>query len=123
MRHPAYQECWCWCTYDRQNILIWDILLWDSWLSTMNSIWTPPQSLVRTQLRELRIDAGITQVQLAQKLGKPQSYVSKAESGERRLDFLEVRAYCRACGQSFPAFVGALEPQIEALSVAKPSQE
>jgi len=33
--------------------------------------------------------AGLTQVQVAQRLGKPQSFVSKYERGERRLDFTE----------------------------------
>lgn len=52
----------------------------------------------RELLRQIRIDAGLTQVQLAEKLGKPQSYVSKAEMGERRLDFLETLDFCVACG-------------------------
>jgi transcriptional regulator with XRE-family HTH domain len=81
----------------------------------MNSIWSPSRSLIRTKLRKLRESAGITQVQLAQRLGAPQSYVSKVESGERRMDFLEVRDYCKACGQSFTAFVRMLEPLLDAL--------
>ena len=52
----------------------------------------------RDLLRQIRSDAGLTQVQLAEKLGKPQSYVSKAEMGERRLDFIETLDYCEACG-------------------------
>ncbi|WP_017983621.1 helix-turn-helix domain-containing protein [Amycolatopsis methanolica] len=42
-------------------------------------------------LRELRKEAGLTQVQVAEHLGVPQSFVSKYESGERRLDLIEVR--------------------------------
>ncbi|MDR2032430.1 MAG: helix-turn-helix domain-containing protein [Azoarcus sp.] len=75
----------------------------------MNSIWSPSHILLRAQLRELRIRAGVTQAQLAARLGKPQSYVSKVESGERRLDFLEVREYCTGCGQEFMTFVEMLE--------------
>jgi transcriptional regulator with XRE-family HTH domain len=78
----------------------------------MSSIWSPSQSLLRTKLRELRENSGFTQVQLAQHLGKPQSYVSKVESGERKLDFLEVRDYCLACRQDFLAFVAMLEELI-----------
>ena len=37
-----------------------------------------------------RGDAGLSQVGLARRLGKPQSYVSKFESGERRLDVVEL---------------------------------
>ncbi|MDR2689322.1 MAG: helix-turn-helix transcriptional regulator [Azoarcus sp.] len=79
----------------------------------MNSIWSPSYTLLRTRLRELRERAGITQVQLAAQLGKPQSYVSKVESGERKLDFLEVRDYCVMCGQAFTTFVEMLEPLLE----------
>ncbi|MDR0565303.1 MAG: helix-turn-helix transcriptional regulator, partial [Azoarcus sp.] len=70
--------------------------------------------ILRTELRGLRKNAGLTQVQLAERLGKSQSYVSKAESGERNLDFLEVRAYCLACGLGFMEFVSALELSLEA---------
>jgi len=44
----------------------------------------------RARLRQARKDAGLTQVKLAERLRKPQSYVSKYESGERRLDVLEL---------------------------------
>ncbi len=37
-----------------------------------------------------RIEAGLTQVDVAQSLGKPQSFISKCESGERRVDFVEL---------------------------------
>lgn len=49
----------------------------------------------REKIRRARIDAGLSQVQLADILGKPQSFVSKVESGERRLDFVEVQVLCR----------------------------
>jgi transcriptional regulator with XRE-family HTH domain len=75
----------------------------------MNSIWSPPYALLRAKLREMREQAGITQVQLATCLGKPQSYVSKVESGERQMDFLEVRDYCVACKRDFVEFVAMLE--------------
>ncbi|WP_245615726.1 helix-turn-helix domain-containing protein [Paenirhodobacter enshiensis] len=41
------------------------------------------------KLRTLRKGAGITQVELAERLGRPQSYVAKIEGGERRMDVLE----------------------------------
>jgi transcriptional regulator with XRE-family HTH domain len=47
------------------------------------------------KLRQARIEAGLTQVEVAQKLGKPQSYVSKCESGERRVDFVELLDYAK----------------------------
>jgi transcriptional regulator with XRE-family HTH domain len=42
------------------------------------------------KLREARKDAGLTQQQAAKLLGKPQSFISKLESGERRLDAVEL---------------------------------
>jgi transcriptional regulator with XRE-family HTH domain len=75
----------------------------------MNSIWSPSYVLLRAKLREMREQAGITQVQLAMYLGKPQSYVSKVESGERQMDFLEVRDYCVACKRDFAEFVTTFE--------------
>ena len=62
----------------------------------------------RDLLRQIRVDAGMTQVQLAKKLGKPQSYVSKAEMGERRLDFLETIDFCAACGVALEVLVSGL---------------
>jgi len=40
-------------------------------------------------LSEAREKNGLTQIEVAKRLGKPQSYVSKYERGERRLDFVE----------------------------------
>jgi transcriptional regulator with XRE-family HTH domain len=45
-------------------------------------------------------------------LRKPQSYVSKYELGERRLDVLEVREVCRALGYSLAEFVKKLEARL-----------
>jgi transcriptional regulator with XRE-family HTH domain len=43
----------------------------------------------RKLLVAAREESGLTQVQVAGKLRKPQSYVSKIERGERRLDIIE----------------------------------
>jgi transcriptional regulator with XRE-family HTH domain len=54
------------------------------------------------KLREIFVDArhsqGLTQVQLAVRLGKPQSYVSKLERGERRIDLIELFELSAALG-------------------------
>jgi len=60
-------------------------------------------------LRELRLDAQLRQIDLAKILRQPQSFVSKYESGERRLDFLELRDVCRALGVSLADFVCRFE--------------
>lgn len=75
----------------------------------MESPWAKHQVLLRELLRETRTAQNLTQAELAQRLGKPQSYISKTESGERRLDFVETREFCLACGESFPDFVARFE--------------
>jgi len=64
---------------------------------------------LRDLLRTVREEAGLRQADLAARLGKPQSFVSKYESGERRLDFLEVRAVCAALGVPLDRFVRRFE--------------
>jgi transcriptional regulator with XRE-family HTH domain len=62
-----------------------------------------------TLLKKIRQDKGIRQVDLAEKLGVPQSFVSKYESGDRRLDILELRHVCNAIGISLQEFIQELE--------------
>lgn len=73
---------------------------------------TSADELLRRRLREARLKAGIKQAELAQALGEPQSFVSKYESGERRLTFLEVRAICHALGLDFKEFAGTFEEDL-----------
>ena len=56
-------------------------------------------------LRQIREEAGLRQVDLAERLDRHQSFVSKYESGERRLDLIELRDICRACGLALSALV------------------
>ncbi|WP_211226192.1 helix-turn-helix domain-containing protein [Solimonas flava] len=58
-----------------------------------------------TVLRQIRLDAGLTQATLAQQLGQTQSYVSKYESGEQRLDLTEIEEICNVVGISLLDFV------------------
>jgi transcriptional regulator with XRE-family HTH domain len=54
------------------------------------SIYSKQGQKLREALRKAREDAKLTQQQLADKLGKPQSFVAKYEGGERRLDMVEL---------------------------------
>ncbi len=51
---------------------------------------------LRLLLRAIRKEAGVSQAELATRLGVPQSFVSKVESGERRIDIVELRRICVA---------------------------
>lgn len=83
------------------------------------SIGTSEQKKLLALLRQIRFDAGLRQVDLAKRLKQPQSYVSKYESGERRLDLLELRAVCRAVGISLKDFVREFE-KVEGRQRPKP---
>lgn len=63
-------------------------------------------------LRALREAAELRQIDLAKRLGRPQSFVSKCESGERNLDFLEVKEVCEALGIPLVEFVRRFEREI-----------
>ena len=64
-------------------------------------------------LKELRREKGVTQEALAELLDMPQSYVSKYELGERRLDLIETFEICRALNADFVAFVQQFAKHIE----------
>ena len=56
-------------------------------------------------LRQARVEAGLRQTDVAKKLGKPQSFVSNYESGERRLDLLELQLVCEVLEVPLVEFV------------------
>ena len=60
-------------------------------------------------LQLVRVERGLTQVELAASLGKPQSFISKIESGERSLHVYELFSYAEALGMDAQEFVGRLE--------------
>ena len=73
------------------------------------SIYSRNQRVLLGLLRSVREEAGLRQEDIAKRLGKPQSFVSKFESGERRLDILELREVCSVLGISLGDFVRKLE--------------
>jgi len=60
------------------------------------SIYTKQHQRLCDLLVQARTDADLTQVQVAKRLGRPQSFVSKYENGERRLDVVEFLAVAKA---------------------------
>jgi transcriptional regulator with XRE-family HTH domain len=59
-------------------------------IGTMAPVHDPEYQSMLRRLRDAREAMKLTQVQVAERLGKPQSYVSKVESGERRIDPVEL---------------------------------
>lgn len=78
-------------------------------LPVPKSIHSPRQKSLLLLLRKCRLDKGLTQEGVAEKLGVPQSFVSKYESGERRLDVLELEKVCQALGMKLSEFVAMHE--------------
>jgi len=72
------------------------------------SIYSAEYQQLCALLRQLRREAGLTQVQVAERLQMPQSFVSKYESGERRLDVVELRHVAAAIGTTLAAVVAGL---------------
>jgi len=60
------------------------------------SVFTDAYASLLEVLVELRKDAGLTQVELSRRLGKPQPFISYVERGERRVDVIEFYAIVRA---------------------------
>lgn len=60
-------------------------------------------------LRSYRVEAGLTQQQLADRLGVIQTLVSKVESRERRLDVIELVSYLKPLGRSVQELLDAVE--------------
>jgi transcriptional regulator with XRE-family HTH domain len=58
-------------------------------------VYTPEYRYVLGRLREARRKAGLTQVEVAKALKRPQSYVTKCELGERRLDPIDLQRFAR----------------------------
>ena len=69
------------------------------------SVFSPAYAALRDSLVAARRARGVTQVELAGILGRPQSFVSKYERGERRLDLVEVVEIATALGVDSHEFV------------------
>lgn len=69
------------------------------------SVYSERYRRFREDLVAARKQAGLSQEELARRLGKPQSYVSKYENGERRLDVVEVAEIAEAMGMALTDLV------------------
>ena len=76
------------------------------------SVTSKDYKVLLTCLKEARESAGLTQAELAERLGLSQSQVSKCERGERRVDVIELREWCGAMGVRLSAFIRTLERRL-----------
>lgn len=59
----------------------------------------------RERLIKARKDAGLTQGQVNESMGKPHSFISKCELGERRVDFVELQMLTKVYGKNISFFI------------------
>jgi transcriptional regulator with XRE-family HTH domain len=84
------------------------------------SLHSPEHKALIGLLRELRDGKGLTQAEAAKSMSRWQGYVSDVETGERGLDYLQLREFCAAYEIDPIEFVVALEKRLKALSNTKP---
>lgn len=70
------------------------------------------QKILQDLFRQLRKEAGLSQKDLADCLSRPQSFVSKYETGERKLDLLEIREICHHLHLDLLTFVQRFEQML-----------
>jgi transcriptional regulator with XRE-family HTH domain len=75
-------------------------------------IFSKEQKVLVAYLREIRQKASLRQEDVAEQLKRPQSFVSKYESGERRLDVLELRQLCKVLGSPFVQVMTELDRRL-----------
>jgi transcriptional regulator with XRE-family HTH domain len=71
--------------------------------------------MLKSLLRDVRERAGLRQVDLAEEIGRPQSFISEYEAGQRRLDLVELREVCLACGTTLRKLVNEYERRLTQL--------
>jgi transcriptional regulator with XRE-family HTH domain len=81
-------------------------------LRASKSLYRAENRVFLEVLREIRERAGITQIDLGLRLGRTQNYVSTAERGAVRLDGLQLRDWCQACGTDLVNWAREIESQL-----------
>ena len=75
--------------------------------------YLPETAILKELLQDIRTRAGKRQIDLAEEIGRPQSFISEYERGQRRLDLVELREVCLACGSTLRKLVNEFERRIE----------
>lgn len=69
------------------------------------AIYTKDHNAIVERLKTARIESGLGQAEVAKKLGKTQSYLSKIESGQRRFDVLQLKEFAKIYKKSVNFFI------------------
>lgn len=76
------------------------------------TIFSQEYTVFLKYLRDTRKRLGLTQDDLAARLGQTQSFISKCERGERRIDVIELYHFCKALQIPFDEFVKNLMSEL-----------
>lgn len=71
----------------------------------IKSIHTKEYAYFVERLRKARLEAGLTQVQVAKKIGRPQSHISNVESGQQRVDIVELQRFAKIYNKNVGYFI------------------
>ena len=71
----------------------------------IKSIHTKEYAYFVGRLRKARLETGLTQTQVAKKLGRPQSHISNVESGQQRVDVVELQRVAKLYGKNIVYFI------------------
>ena len=69
------------------------------------TIYSKEHRFLVAQLREARKEAGLDQKEVAKLLGRTQSYISKIESGQRRIDIVQIKGFAKIYKKSLDFFI------------------
>ena len=71
----------------------------------VKSIQTREYAYFVDRLKQARLEAGLTQVQVAKKVKRPQSHISNIESGQQRVDVVELQRFAKLYGKDISYFI------------------
>ena len=69
------------------------------------SIQTKEYAYLVDRMKKARVEAGLTQVEVAKKIGRPQSHISNIESGQQRIDVIELKRFAQLYGKRIGYFL------------------
>ncbi len=69
------------------------------------TIYSKEHKSLVDKLKKARIEAGLDQEQVAQLLGKSQSYISRIEAGQRRIDIIQLKEFAKAYKKPIEFFI------------------
>ena len=71
----------------------------------VKSVHTIEYTYFVEKLRNARLEANLTQTEVTKKLGRPQSHISNIESGQQRVDVVELRRFAKIYGKDINYFI------------------